>query len=153
VPPRKLKLLALSSGGGHWVQLLRLRPAFAACDVSFATARRSYQADLDAGDRLYVIPDCNLTERFRMLWCALSIFVLLVRLRPDIVISTGSAPGFFAVSLGRLVGARTIWVDSVANAEVLSLSGQKIGRYANLWLTQWAHLARPEGPFYHGSVL
>ena len=32
-------------------------------------------------------------------------------------------------------------------------SGQKIGRHADLWLTQWPHLARPEGPFFKGAVL
>ena len=34
----KKRILALSSGGGHWVQLLRLRPAFDdGCEVTFAT--------------------------------------------------------------------------------------------------------------------
>ena len=30
------RVLAISSGGGHWIQLLRLRPAFAGADVHFA---------------------------------------------------------------------------------------------------------------------
>ena len=33
------------------------------------------------------------------------------------------------------------------------LSGQLAGRFADLWLTQWRHLARPGGPNYIGSVL
>jgi len=35
----------------------------------------------------------------------------------------------------------------------LSLSGRRVGPWADLWLTQWEHLARPEGPEYRGSVL
>jgi Oligosaccharide biosynthesis protein Alg14 like len=54
---------------------------------------------------------------------------------------------------GRFLGARTIWVDSIANIDVLSMSGQKAGRYADLWLTQWPELASPNGPEYRGSVL
>ncbi|MCI5150914.1 MAG: UDP-N-acetylglucosamine--LPS N-acetylglucosamine transferase, partial [Candidatus Electrothrix sp. MAN1_4] len=50
-------------------------------------------------------------------------------------------------------GARTIWIDSIANSDKLSMSGQKVGKYADLWLTQWEHLARPEGPHYHGTVI
>jgi hypothetical protein len=69
------------------------------------------------------------------------------------VISTGAAPGYFAVRIGKLFGARTIWVDSVANAEELSLSGKEAGRHVDLWLTQWPHLARPEGPHFKGNVL
>ena len=82
-----------------------------------------------------------------------SIAWLLWQERPDVVISTGAAPGYFAIRLGNLFGARTIWVDSVANVEELSLSGQKAGPHAKLWLTQWAHLARENGPHHRGSVL
>ena len=28
------KILAIASGGGHWIQLLRLRPAFSGADVT-----------------------------------------------------------------------------------------------------------------------
>lgn len=149
---KKTKVLALSSAGGHWVQLLRLRPAFAECDVTFATVRKSYQADVE-GASFRLIPDCNRNHRLRVVWSALNILILLWRLRPDVVITTGAAPGFFAVRFGRWFGARTIWLDSVANAEELSMSGRNAGQHASLWLTQWAHLARAEGPQYHGSVL
>jgi UDP-N-acetylglucosamine:LPS N-acetylglucosamine transferase len=78
---------------------------------------------------------------------------ILLRERPDVIISTGAAPGYFALRLGKWFGARTIWVDSIANVEKLSLSGQRVGKYADLWLTQWPHLARPEGPYFMGGVL
>ena len=31
------RILAVSSGGGHWVELMRLRPAFEGHDVAFVT--------------------------------------------------------------------------------------------------------------------
>ncbi len=46
MPDKTPKVLAISSGGGHWVQLLRLRPAFAGCDVTYATVRDGYRADV-----------------------------------------------------------------------------------------------------------
>ena len=151
-PARSVKVLAISSGGGHWVQLLRLRPAFAGCDVTYATVRRTYQSDVD-GARFRLIADCNRTQKLRLCWSCLTILLVLARVRPDIVVSTGAAPGYFAIWLGRILGARTIWVDSVANAEELSMSGRMAGRHAHLWLTQWPHLAHPDGPQFKGSVL
>jgi hypothetical protein len=145
-------VLALSSGGGHWVQLLRLRPAFEGCDVTYATVRSGYQVDVADGS-FVVISDCNRTRKLQMMRCAVEIFILLLRLRPDVVVSTGAAPGYFAVRMGRWIGARTIWIDSIANAEELSMSGQLIGGYASLRLTQWRHLAREHGPAFLGSVL
>ena len=69
------------------------------------------------------------------------------------IITTGAAPGYFALRFGKLFGTRTIWIDSMANAEELSKSGQEVGKHADLWLTQWEHLARPGGPHYMGAVL
>ena len=145
------KVLALSSGGGHWVQLLRLRPAFDGCIVHYATVKKGYQTDV--GDApFHVIPDSNRWNKFALLRTAFWVLALLVRLRPDVVISTGAAPGFFAVRLAKLLRMRTIWVDSIANGEELSLSGQKAG-FCDLWVTQWEHLATAGGPKFFGNVL
>jgi len=149
----KEKILAISSGGGHWVQLLRLRPAFDGCEVIYATVKEGYREDV-AGEQFRVVPDSNQWNKLALLMTAWSVFRLLVRERPGVVISTGAAPGYFALRIGRFLGARTIWVDSVANAEQLSLSGKKAGSCADLWLTQWPELTRGEGPRprYLGNV-
>ena len=146
------KLLAISSGGGHWVQLLRLRPAFEGCNVVYATVQQGYRVDV-GNERFHVIPDANRWDKWALLRSAFAVFRVVISERPDIVISTGAAPGLFGVAIGNLLGARTIWVDSIANGEELSLSGQRARRFADLWLTQWPHLAARDGPFYRGSVL
>ena len=149
----KPKLLAISSGGGHWVQLLRLRPAFEGCDVIYATVSNGYRSDVP-GCEFRVIHDGNRSQKIALLKSAVSILFLLLVEKPDVVISTGAAPGYFAVRFGRLLRMKTIWVDSIANAEELSMSGQKAGRCADLWLTQWPDLASPDGgPEYWGNVL
>lgn len=146
------KILAISSGGGHWVQLLRLRPAFEGGNLVFATVHSGYRADV-AGSEFRLIRDGNRHQKLALIRSAWSILLLLLIEHPDIVISTGAAPGYFAVRFGKLLGMKTIWVDSVANAEELSMSGQKAGSCVDLWLTQWPHLATERGPKYFGSVL
>ncbi len=118
----------------------------------YATVREGYRKDVgDAKFRL--ISDGNRWNKFKLMKSAAGIFLLLLRERPDIVISTGAAPGYFGVRFGKWLGARVIWVDSVANAEELSMSGKKAGGFVDLWLTQWQHLARENGPQWMGSVL
>ena len=112
----------------------------------------SYRAEVP-NNKFYVVNDSNLRAKFQLLKTAFRLARIVLIERPDIVISTGAAPGYFAVRLGRLIGAQTIWLDSIANVEQLSISGAKVGRFADLWLTQWPHLARPGGPYYAGSVL
>lgn len=148
---KQKKVLAVASGGGHWVQLLRLRPAFEHHHVQWISTQRDYAIEVDGP--LHAVKDANLWNKPALLLMFLQVAWVLLKVRPDIVITTGAAPGFAAIVFGRLMGARTIWVDSIANSEELSTSGARVGRWANVWLTQWEHLARPEGPHYWGGVL
>lgn len=146
------KVLAIASGGGHWVQLLRLRKAFDGCQVTYASVRPGYRSDVP-GERYVSVPDATRWDRWRLLWMVARVVWVILRERPHFIISTGAAPGYVALRVGKMLGARTAWVDSIANVETLSLSGRKIGKYADLWLTQWAHLAEPNGPHFRGSVV
>ena len=40
---RSVRILAIASGGGHWTQLLRMRPAWEGCDVAYATTHADYE--------------------------------------------------------------------------------------------------------------
>ena len=148
----KRKILAVASSGGHWTQLLRLRRAFAGHEVVFVTTQSDSRADV-APDRFHCVPDANRNSKLRILVLMLRMLLVVLRERPDVVLSTGAAPGYFAIRFGRLLGARTLWLESIANVEELSLSTKLVRPYADLLLTQWPHLARPEGPHYRGSVL
>ena len=97
--------------------------------------------------------DATRWDRWRLLKMLLQVTWLVLRLRPEVVISTGAAPGYVAIRLGKLIGARTVWIDSIANVEALSLSGTQIGKHVDLWLTQWPHLAKPAGPRFNGAVI
>lgn len=146
------RILAVSSGGGHWIQLLRLRPAFADKHVTFASVGRSAAEDV-APASYYAIPDANRAQKLKLVALLVRLGWLMLRVRPDVVISTGAAPGYFAVRIGRMMGARTLFLDSIANAEELSLSANLARRHCDLVLTQWPDLAEQDGPQYRGSVL
>jgi peptidoglycan/xylan/chitin deacetylase (PgdA/CDA1 family) len=149
---RRRRILAVASGGGHWVQLLRLRPALAGEHVVWATVNKAYRTDVGTAP-FHVVNDATRWNRLALLKLAVRMAWLVLRVRPDVVVTTGAAPGYFAVLFGKLLGARTAWIDSMANAEALSLAGRKIGPWADLWLTQWPELARAQGPHYQGAVL
>jgi UDP-N-acetylglucosamine:LPS N-acetylglucosamine transferase len=145
------RVLAVASGGGHWVQLARLRPAFESHDVAYLTTDASSR-DVVAPARFYTVQDANRWNKIRLARTTLKIGWVVLRERPDVVISTGAAPGYLAMRIAKVLGARTLWVDSVANVEELSLSGKLASSMADVCLTQWPHLA--EGRVsYEGAVL
>ena len=135
-----MKILAVASGGGHWVQLLRLRAAFAGARVSYVTVGRDYRSDIGAA-KFYVVNDATRWNVLGLSLLAVRIAWIVFRERPDVVVTTGAAPGYFAVRIGRLLGARTAWVDSVANTRNLSLSGRIVTSLAARTYTQWPAVA------------
>ncbi len=148
----KKRVLVISSGGGHWVQLLRLRPAFEDQDVTYVTVHRDYASDVP-GCRFFVINDATRWNKIGLVRMAIRLLIIFLRFRPHVVVSTGAACGYFALRFAKLMGARTIWLDSIANVEELSMTGQLVRPYADLWLTQWPELAHPDGPDFQGTVL
>jgi UDP-N-acetylglucosamine:LPS N-acetylglucosamine transferase len=152
MPTSSKRVLAVASGGGHWVELLRVVPALSEHAVSYATVQADYARDVPEA-KFYLLKDATRWNPFATLTLAAQVLLLLLRTKPDVVISTGAAPGYFAVRFGKLVGARTIWLDSLANVDALSKSGQMARKYSDLWLTQWEHLADSGGPEYCGQVI
>lgn len=142
----------VSSHGGHWVQMRRLAPAFEGMTIHYVTTAAGVAEEV-APAGLSVVPDANLDDKLALLRLAASMFFVVLWHRPDVILSTGAAPGFFALMFGKLLKAKTIWVDSLANADRVSVSGVKVRRFADLWLTQWPQLATPSGPYYRGAVV
>ena len=146
------KVLAVASGGGHWVQLLRLRPAFSGMHVEFISTNQGYASQVE--QTLHVVTDANMWEKLKLIKMFLQVAWIVLKVRPDFVITTGAAPGYAAIMFGKLLGAKTIWLDSIANSETLSSSGKKAKLWADVWLTQWPHLVNEDqGLASWGSVL
>jgi hypothetical protein len=147
------KVLAVASGGGHWLEMCRLYPAFENLDVAFASVHPAY-AEQVPHHRFYVVRDVTRWDRWGLIVLTAQLLRILVIERPSVVITTGSAPGLFALTIAKLLlRARTMWIDSIANCEQLSSSGMRARRVADVWLTQWPLLERANGPSYWGAVL
>lgn len=146
------KVLAIASGGGHWEQLMMLREDMSAYEIVFATTGPGL-AERSKISNSYLITDCNRDRVLDNLRCIRDLIKIFAKERPNIVMSTGAAPGLLGLALGKITGAKVIWIDSVANSERLSLSGRLAGYIADLWVTQWPHLSAKGGPKFFGSVL
>jgi hypothetical protein len=136
---------------------MRVMPAFDDSEVAFLTVNGEYRSEVPQ-HRFHVVNDATRWNKFAIALMALRVLLVVLRERPDVIITTGAAPGYFALRFGRVLGAKTIWLDSIANVDELSMSGRMAGRYADLWLTQWPHLATApasasRSPRYAGAVL
>jgi UDP-N-acetylglucosamine:LPS N-acetylglucosamine transferase len=145
------RVLAIASGGGHFIQLMRLSSAWDGHDVSIATVDPSSRA-LVGDVPFFTFRDVSRADWWRIPLATLDIARILITVRPQVIITTGALPGLIAATLARPFGVKSLWVDSIANSEVLSGSGAQAGRVCSQVVTQWQHLAADKVEHW-GSVL
>ena len=147
------KILAIASMGGHWIQLLRLMPAFELeqHELVFMTTKKGI-ADTIKDHKLYYVPDANRWTKLALVRMAYKVAKIVFIVRPKVIITTGAAPGLIGVIIGRIIGAKTIWIDSIANVEHLSLSCKIARFFASRIYTQWPHLTKKK-IIFNGNVI
>ncbi len=110
-------------------------------------------AEAVPGARLYTIPDASRFDKLSFLKVWIKALLIMAKERPKAVITTGSAPMLSFILLGRAMGARTLWIDSIANAERMSSSGRLARKLAHRTVSQWPEVAEEEGVQCWGSIL
>ncbi|RZK34229.1 MAG: hypothetical protein EOO61_13950 [Hymenobacter sp.] len=132
--------------------MMLLCSAFEGADIVYACTD-PLQGDSLPPASFFGVADYSRSQPVRILYGVLEMYQLMRRLRPAVVVSTGAAPGLIALLCGRLRGAKTIWVDSIANSQKMSMSGQIARKFCHVTLTQWEHLAVGNHCIYRGSVI
>ena len=150
-----MKICLACSPGGHLTQMQRLMPAFEGKDYFFVTFKSDYSRHLE---RAYLIEYKLGYIRERLTWLK-TIFVafrILLKERPDVVISTGG--GEIAIPfcyLSKLLGAKVVFIETLARITTRSAAGKLIYPLADLFLVQWETLLEKYGKKaqYWGSVI
>ena len=136
------------------VQLLKLADSWQGYDVFSVTTTEVIRERLKKYGTVYVVGECNRQHPVRVIKVLMQCIKIVFRERPSVVISTGAAPGYIMCFLGKLGGAKVIWIDSITNVRRISLSGRMIRLVADLILVQWPELAKQyKGVEYMGALV
>lgn len=138
---KKLKVFAVASIGGHWVQLLRIAKALEKeFDVVYMSTHEKC-ATMVEGRVYYSMNDFSQWDFYKMFPELLHSIYIICKEKPSIVITTGAAPGLVCLFAAKICGIRTVWIDSIANVEHISFSGRIASKFASRIYTQWPSLA------------
>lgn len=138
---KKLKVFAVASIGGHWVQLLRIAKALEKeFDVVYMSTHEKC-ATMVEGRVYYSMNDFSRWDFYKMFPELLHSIYIICKEKPSIVITTGAAPGLVCLFAAKICGIRTVWIDSIANVEHISFSGRIAAKFASRIYTQWPSLA------------
>ena len=149
---RLKKVLAVASIGGHWIQLLRISKGLeGTCDLAFASTHDKC-AKMVEGHSFNKLIEFSRWDWYKLLPALFNEISIVRKEKPDVVITTGAAPGLIVLFAAFLMGKKTIWVDSIANVNHLSLCGRVAKMFATRCYTQWEELGG-SGIEFSGNVI
>ena len=148
---RKIEFLVVLGDGGHSAEIIRLVELMGPdhnYSYAITTSDRVSENNLTIPGPVYRITrprakDDNVWQAAlkltRSFWQAAW---LLYQIRPDVVLGSGPAVMVPIALLGRLTGARIIYVETGCRVTDLSLTGKIMLKVAHLFFVQWEQLQK-----------
>ncbi len=142
------KVMFISSTGGHFSELLQLSTMFDNYDYSIVTEKTKMVEALKEKyqDKIHFLcygtKDHKLSYPFKlMLNCVKSLFLFL-KIRPMYIITTGAHTAGPMCCIGKLFGAKIIYIETFANIKTKTITGRLIYKFADLFLVQWESMLK-----------
>lgn len=156
---KKKKVLFISSTGGHLSELLQLSPLFEKYDYYIITEKdKANEALKDKyGKRLYFLPYGTrsklFTYIFKYFYLCLKTIFLYFKIRPKVVVTTGTHTAGPMCILGKIFGSKIIYIETYANTNKKTATGRLIYPIADLFIVQWEEMLKvyPKAK-YGGSI-
>lgn len=133
------KICFTASTGGHFEQLMMLKPLMTKYE-SFIVTEKSQYSVANKEIKNYYLTQVNRREKsflFRMMinsWK--SVKILLVE-KPDVIISTGALATIPLCLFGKLFRRKIIFIESFAKINSPTLTGKLVYKFADQFYVQW----------------
>ncbi len=149
-----MKICLVSSAGGHFTETVQLLEAFEGHELFFVTWHSSREADVMALARAYFMQPFG-TSPVRLLLAFPKVLQILLREKPDVMVSLGAEIALPFFYLGKLLRIKTIFIESWCRLAGLSKTGRLLYPVADLFLVQWPQLLGVcgEKARYEGAVI
>lgn len=139
---KKIKICFAASSGGHFEQLLMLKPLMEKYDSFVVTEETAYKAEVK-GQRMYYMKMVNRKEAtmvIRMLVNTIRSLKIYIQEKPDVVICTGVLAMIPMCLLVKLMGGKLVYIESFAKVTSPTLTGKLLYKYADRFYVQWPQM-------------
>ena len=155
----KKKVIFISSTGGHLNEMLQLEPLFEKYDYHIITEKDEANEKLKEkyGDKLDFLPYGTRTKIFsyifKYLFLCFKTVYLYFKIRPKVIITTGTHTAGPMCILGKIFRSKIIYIETFANHHKKTATGRLIYPIADLFIVQWEEMLEvyPKA-VYGGSI-
>lgn len=152
---RDIKVLFISSTGGHLSELLQLESMFDEYNYHIITEKTKSTLSLKNkyGKRIdylvYGTKSRFLSYMYKFPYNCIKSLFLYIKIKPKVIVTTGAHTAVPMCYIGKLFGTKIIFIETLANIETRTLSGRMVYPIANIFIVQWENMLK----FYPKSIL
>lgn len=136
---KKIKICFAASSGGHYEQLMMLKPMMEKYDSFVITEKTVYSAEAK-GERTYYMKQVNRREKdfiWRMIQNTYKSFKIYRIEKPDVVICTGVLAMIPICLISKFMGKKLIYIESFAKVTSPTKTGKLLYKFADQFYVQW----------------
>ncbi len=144
------KICFAASSGGHFEQLMMLKPLMEKYDSFILTEKTKYFTS-NSNIKQYYVSQINRKEFtfiFKIIVNTLKSISIFLKERPDVVISTGVLATIPMCLIAKIFGKKLIYIESFAKINSPTLTGKLLYKFADQFYIQWEELRR----FYPNAI-
>lgn len=150
------KVIFVCNKGGHYSQMLELKPLMQRYDSYVLTEKKNAQEDFIGFAQAmsmdnYNVMNYKLWNFLKSLWRCRKIWK---QIKPQYIISTGAAFALPMYIIGKIYGSKLIWIESRAKVYTPTRTGKQISKFCNKIIVQWPEMLEVYGEKaeYHGIL-
>ena len=130
------KICFVSSSGGHWEQLQKLKPLADKYEGFFVTEKTQFDAPLAS----YFMIQTDLKDKlmpFKMLVNSVKALKIWIKEKPDLIITTGTMVAYPFYLLSVICKKKFIFIETFGRANMPTVAGKLMEKHSDLFIVQW----------------
>ena len=132
------KICFVSSSGGHWEQLQKLKPLADKYEGFFVTEKTQFDAPLAS----YFMMQTDLKDKlmpFKMLVNSVKALKIWIKEKPDLIITTGTMVAYPFYLLSIICKKKFIFIETFGRANMPTVAGKLMEKHSDLFIVQKKH--------------
>lgn len=144
----KKRVMFISSTGGHLSEMMQLSPMFDKYEYFIITEKTKSNMYLKekyknrVGYLVYGTKSRFLVYPFKLLYNCFKSLFYYIKVRPKAIITTGAHTAGPMCCIGKILGSKIIYIETLANINTKTITGRIIYRFADLFIVQWESMLK-----------
>ncbi len=139
-----IKVCFAASSGGHYEQLMMLKPLMEKYDSFVITEKTAYESKCNS-EKTYYLQQVNRREKmffFRLIVNTIISLKIYFKEKPDMIVCTGVLAMIPMCMIMKLFGKELIYIESFAKVTSATETGKVMYKLADRFFVQWESMKK-----------